>query len=132
MNEPHDLAIAAAETVYTVLGGGYHESVYEKAMAVEFRDTVAEVEGFRYSVERNVEIMYRDHAIGLQRLDFDIELDGFRLAVELKAGTRLTPSHKAQTRAYLRTTGYDGAVLINFPPDGTGVESCYIDGSTAE
>ncbi|MDE0357763.1 MAG: GxxExxY protein [Gammaproteobacteria bacterium] len=129
MSEAHDLAVVAAETVYSVLGGGYPESVYEKAMAVEFRDTVADVEGFRYSIERNVEIMYRDRAIGLQRLDFDIELDGYRLAVELKAGTRISASHKAQTRAYLRTTGYDGAVIINFPPDGTEIESCPISSS---
>jgi GxxExxY protein len=99
--------IAAARAVYTMLGEGYAESVYEKAMAIEFRanDTP-------YTIENNVEVMYRGECVGMQRLDFVI---AGQIAVELKAGGSITKGHVSQTRAYLRTTQFAEAIIINFP-----------------
>ena len=37
------------------------------------------------------------------------------MAVELKAATSIGKSHVAQTRAYLKTTEFERAILINFP-----------------
>ena len=97
---------AAARKIYATLPEGYAESVYEKAMAVEFRK-----QSVPYAIENNVEVLYEGECVGTQRLDFVI--DG-RMAVELKAAASLAKSHVAQTRAYLKTTDFERAILINF------------------
>ena len=107
VEEYQEDVVAAARVVYSALGEGYAESVYEKAMAIEFR-----ANGTPYTIENNVEVMYRGECVGMQRLDFVI--DG-QIAVELKAGGSITKSHVSQTRAYLRTTQFAEAIIINFP-----------------
>ena len=97
-----------AHTVWNELGYGYREEVYEKAMAHEMRTTYPNI-GF--AVEAYVEILYKGVAVGLQRLDFII--DG-ELAVELKTGARITPAHRAQTEAHLRTTRFDKGLIVCF------------------
>ncbi len=107
VEEYQEDVIAAARAVYTALGEGYAESVYEKAMAIEFR-----ANGTPYTIENNVEVMYRGECVGMQRLDFVI---AGQIAVELKAGGSITKGHVSQTRAYLRTTQFAEAIIINFP-----------------
>ena len=70
-----------------------------------------------FTVEAYVEILYKGVAVGMQRLDFIIEGE---LAVELKTGSRVTATHRAQTKAYLRTTRFERGLIICFTP--TGVE----------
>lgn len=105
-----------ARTVWNELGYGYREDVYEKAMAHELRTTYPTV---MFAVEAYVEILYKGVAVGLQRLDFVI--DG-ELAVELKTGARITPAHRAQTEAYLRTTRFERGLLVCFTPTGVDTE----------
>ena len=97
----------AAKKVYSVLGEGYAESVYEAAMAVEFRKA-----GVPYAIENHVEVLYEGECVGMQRLDFVI---GSEVAVELKAVGSITKSHTAQTTAYMRTTQFALAIIVNFP-----------------
>ena len=105
-----------ARTVWNELGYGYREDVYEKAMAHEIRTTHPDTV---FAVEAYVEILYKGVAVGLQRLDFVI--DG-ELAVELKTGARISPAHRAQTEAYLRTTRFERGLLICFTPKGVETE----------
>ena len=107
LDECQQAVEAAARKIYATLPEGYAESVYEKAMAVEFRR-----HRVPYAIENTVEVLYEGECVGTQRLDFVI--DG-RVAVELKAATTIAKSHVAQTRAYLKTTEFDRAILINFP-----------------
>ena len=102
----------AARAVWNELGYGYREDVYEKAMAHEMRTNYPDV-GF--TVEAHVEILYKGVAVGLQRLDFII--DG-ELAVELKTGSKVSPAHRAQTAAYLRTTRFEKGLIVCFTPIG--------------
>ena len=100
----------AARELYKILGGGYLESVYEEAMAIELRDRK-----ISYEVERNREIFYKDTKVGTHRLDFIV--NGI-LVVELKATSSISKSHEGQTFAYLRATGLTRGLIINFPyPD---------------
>ena len=96
-----------AREIYAELGEGNRESVYEAAMAVEFRE-----QGIPYAIENNVEVLYKGHCVGTQRLDFVV--DG-SLAIELQAAASLTKAHVAQTRAYMRTAAFEKAMIINFP-----------------
>ncbi len=101
--------IAAGE-IYKELGAGYNESVYEEAMAVEFRNHRIE-----YDVEKNTEIFYKGVKVGIHRLDFILEE---KLVVELKAQTYIAPSHVGQTRSYLKTLKLTDGIIVNFPyPD---------------
>ena len=96
----------AAGYVYKELGAGYNESIYEEAMAVEFRDR-----GIKYDVEKNTEIFYKGVKVGIHRLDFILEE---KLVVELKAQAYIAPSHEGQTRSYLKTLKLKNGIIVNF------------------
>ena len=97
----------ATMEVYKDLKAGYNESVYEEAMAIEFRQR-----GINYLVERNTEIFYKGEKVGIHTLDFILEN---KLVVELKAQSSLTKSHEWQTRSYLKTLKMNKGLLVNFP-----------------
>ena len=99
-----------AAEVYAELGEGNLESVYEKAMAIEFRQR-----GIPYAIENNVEVLYKGEAVGMQRLDFVV---GGVLAVELKAAASISKGNVAQTKAYMRTAEFEQALIVNFPSPG--------------
>ena len=96
-----------AAEVYAELGEGNLESIYENAMAIEFRRR-----SIPYAIENNVEVLYKGQCVGMQRLDFVV---GGVLAVELKATGSITKSHLSQTRAYMRTADFAEAMIVNFP-----------------
>lgn len=96
-----------AAEVYAELGEGNLESVYENAMAVEFRRR-----NIPYAIENNVEVLYKGERVGMQRLDFVV---GGVLAVELKATSSISKSHLSQTKAYMRTADFAEAMIVNFP-----------------
>ena len=103
---------AAAREVYVTLGPGYEESVYQSALAVEFRKR-----GLSYQLEKNVEVLYKGETVGIHRIDFVVE----NLAVlELKAQQQLTGSHLAQARAYLKNLGLGLGMVVNFPLSDVG------------
>jgi len=100
----------SAREIYKELGAGYNESIYEGAMAIEFRKR-----GINYDVEKNTEIFYKGEKVGIHRLDFIVEK---KLVVELKAQNYIMPSHEGQTRSYLKTLNLINGIIVNFPyPD---------------
>ena len=99
-----------AKKVYDELGGGYLESVYQQAMAIEFREL-----GIAYEVEHTREVFYRGQRVGEHKLDFLVLGD---LVVELKSVDKVQKAHRAQLRAYLRNMGKQSGLLINFPNEG--------------
>src|SRR4051795_9984042 len=98
--------IAAAIRVHRALGPGFLESIYEEALAVEFA-----VSGIQFIRQHPVPLFYRDHQIGEHRLDFLIE---GRIVVELKAISALEDIHFAVGRSYLKATGLQDGLLLNF------------------
>lgn len=113
MTEPDreldDLArvvVDAAMEVHKALGPGYLESVYERALCVELRQR-----GVAFRSQVPFQIEYGGEAVGEGRLDL---LVGERLVVELKAVEALAPIHQAQVISYLKATGNQLALLINF------------------
>ena len=97
----------AAKDVYKTLGAGYNETVYEEAMAVEFRNRK-----IPYAVEKNTEIFYKGEKVGIHRLDFILN---DKLIVELKAQYSITGSHVSQAKAYLQTLKLYRGIVVNFP-----------------
>ena len=98
--------IGAAIEVHRVLGAGFLESVYEKALAIELRRREI---GFERQVP--IHLSYKREPVGDARLDF---LVGKRLVLELKACNGLNEIHQAQVINYLRAISRPLALLINF------------------
>lgn len=108
-----------ARQVYGTLRGGYNESIYQQAMAIEFRER-----NIAYEVSNTREVFYKDQWVGKQELDLAV-LDG--VVIELKAAQSKEPTvaHKAQLAAYLRTTGRQKGIVINFPKDPEATEPAF-------
>ncbi len=113
MNEPDaevdDLAhavIGAAIEVHTILGAGFLESTYEQALAVELT-----LRGMPFRRQHPIALKYKGQPVGEARLDFHV---GNRLVVELKAVESIHPIHQAQVLNYLKVTGLELGLLINF------------------
>ena len=113
MNEPdaqldqlaHDV-IGAAIEVHRVLGPGFLESTYAKALAIELtRGSIP------FESESPIELLYKGEPLGEGRIDL---LVAGRLVVELKAVEKLAPIHHAQVISYLKITGQSLGLLINF------------------
>ena len=98
--------IGAAIEVHRVLGPGFLESVYEEALCVEL-----ELRGIPYSRQHLVRVNYKDRAVGEARLDL---LVNGELVLEIKAVNKLAPIHSAQAISYLKATGHQLGLLINF------------------
>ena len=98
--------IGAALEVHRVLGPGFLESVYEEALCVELG-----LRGIPFVRQAPVAVDYKGHMVGEARLDI---LAGGVVVVELKAVEALAPIHSAQAISYLKTTGHQLALLINF------------------
>ncbi|WJW75193.1 GxxExxY protein [Thiohalobacter sp. IOR34] len=92
--------------VYRVLGAGYLEKVYEKALIREF-----EVRGIRAQAQVPLKVSYKGREVGEYYVDILVE---GRILIELKAQDNLMPVHEAQLLNYLKVSGRQIGLLINF------------------
>ena len=98
--------IGSAIAVHRVLGPGFLESIYQKALCIEF-----EKREIAYECERPLQVTYGGVPITGQRIDLIV---GGLIIVELKAVTKFDEIHRAQLISCLRTAGLRGGLLINF------------------
>ena len=98
--------IGAAIEVHKVLGPGFLESIYSKAMEYELRAS-----GLAVARGKEILVRYKDIEIPGQRLDLLVE---GRIIVELKAVESPAPIHEAQLISYLKATRLRLGLLINF------------------
>lgn len=78
--------IGCAMNVHNILGNGFQEVIYLRALAIELKDA-----GIEFIREQEMPIYYKNHEIGSRRVDF---LVGNRVMVELKALTKLEEVHR--------------------------------------
>jgi GxxExxY protein len=99
--------VDSAFAVHTTLGPGLLESAYEQCLAAEL--------GFRgLSIQRQVivPVIYRDTRIDAGfRMDLVVER---LVVVEAKAVETIVPIHEAQLLTYLKLSGLQLGLLINF------------------
>jgi len=98
--------IGAAMQVHKILGNGFQEVIYQRALEIEFP-----LAGLDYKREFEMPIYYRNQQIGTRRVDFLIEEI---ISVEIKAVTKLEPVHLAQAINYLEAYNIEVGLLINF------------------
>jgi GxxExxY protein len=99
--------IGAAMEVHSCLGHGFLEAVYQEAFAVELAKR-----GIPYRREVELEIHYKGRKLGTAyRADF---LCFDAAIVELKAISALGNIENAQLLNYLKATGFERGLLLNF------------------
>ena len=110
-NRPHDVLtkkiIGAAIEVHRALGPGLLESSYEACLIYELKDAGLEVEW-----QKAIPIAYK--AVKLDcgyRLDLLVER---KVIVEVKSVSELSKIHDAQVVTYLKLSGCQIGLLINF------------------
>jgi len=85
--------IGCAMEVHRVLGNGFQEVIYQRALALELAE-----HGIEFSREHEMDISYKGEIIGTRRVDFFVE---GKIMVELKAISKLEDVHLAQAINYL-------------------------------
>ncbi len=106
-NEISSKVIHAAIDVHRELGPGLLEGVYELCLVQVLKDM-----GLRVEQQVPVPIAFRGKDLGTA-LRLDIIVEG-RVIVEVKAVEALHDSHIAQLLTYLKLTGCQLGLLINF------------------
>ena len=96
----------AAFDVHNNLGCGFLEKVYENALLEEFR-----IRKLPFENQKNFEITYKGKIVG--NYTPDIAVAG-KVIVEVKACERIEKVHEAQLINYLKATGYEVGLILNF------------------
>ena len=98
--------IRACMNVHAVLGNGFQEKIYQRALEIEFG-----LMGINAGREISIPIYYKENLIGERRVDFLVEN---KICVELKAVVQLEDVHLAQGKNYLEAFNLEVGLLVNF------------------
>ena len=99
--------IRCAIEVHRVLGPGLLESVYAECLSAEMRNA-----SLSFQQKVRVPIIYKDVPVsGYLEVDFLVER---AVILEIKAVDKLAPVHQAQVITYLKMTGCQSGLLMNF------------------
>lgn len=106
--------IEIANVVYSELGHGHSECVYHKAMLYSLSDA-----NIPYETEVIVPIYFQKRNVGHFRCDIIVEN---KIIIELKAVSKTAfltcDSEVIQLNNYMKNTGINTGILINFPKYG--------------
>ena len=98
--------IGCAMKVHNVLGSGFQEVIYQRALVIEMKQ-----QSLNYERELEMEIFYDGIKIGTRRVDFFVEK---KIMVEIKAVAKLEDVHLAQAMNYCQAYNLPSGLLINF------------------
>ncbi|NOT48829.1 MAG: GxxExxY protein [Acidobacteria bacterium] len=98
--------LEASFEVANELGAGFLESVYERALVVALTQ-----KGIPVKSQVRLNVKFRGVIVGEFCADM---LVADKVIVELKAVRSILPEHKAQVINYLKATGIEVGMLINF------------------
>jgi GxxExxY protein len=107
INQITETVIGAAIEVHKALGPGLLESAYEACLGFEISER-----GLNVETQVPLPVIYKDITLDCgYRLDFLVE---DQVIVELKAVEALNDIHRAQLLSYLKISGFQVGLLINF------------------
>jgi GxxExxY protein len=107
INQVTGAVIDAAMRVHSLLGPGLLESAYDACLAHELRRS-----GFRVDTQVGLPVVYDGEKLDLG-YRIDLLVDGL-VIVEVKCVEAIHPVHEAQLLSYLRLSGKNVGLLINF------------------
>ena len=111
--------IGAYYEVYNHTSRNYPEYIYERAMIQELQQR-----GYPATQQDEYRIIYKEHLVGIQRLDLFVVQE---VVVENKVAEQLTALHKAQGLSYLKTVGKTIGLLFNFGNKDPEFDRLYFD-----
>lgn len=92
--------------VFKELGHGFSESIYHKALLIALAEA-----GMKAESEVRFAVMFRGHNVGDYVADIVVE---DIVIIEVKALSALIKEHQAQVINYLKGTGKEVGLLVNF------------------
>jgi len=100
--------LGAAFRTHNALGPGHLENVYQNALAI-----LLQREGMNVRSEVRLVVHFEGRPVG--HCEADLIVDD-QIVVETKAKDAILPAHEARLGAYLRCSGYQVGVVLNFGP----------------
>jgi len=94
--------------VYNTLGCGFLEKVYENSMRVSLRKS-----GYAVQQQFPIDVTFEEENVGEYFADLLIDN---KVVIELKAAQAISPDNEAQLLNYLKATGHQVGLLLNFGP----------------
>ena len=105
--------IGAAMDVHKMLGAGFLEAVYQEALSIEFTNR-----NIQFKKEVDLPVCYKEVKLSTSyRADF---LCYESVIVELKAISELSGKEESQIINYLKATGLEIGLLLNFGASSLG------------
>lgn len=98
--------LAACFEVSNELGCGFLESVYQNALVIALQ-----AKNLKFEREYPLSVIFRDQNVGQFYADLLVEN---KVILEIKAVSALNDNHKAQIINYLKATGVEVGLLVNF------------------
>jgi len=98
--------IGCAYQVHNTLGFGFLEAIYQNALLIELIKA-----GLQAEKEKKIQVHYQKQLVGDYMADIIVES---KVILELKSVKDLHPAHEAQLINYLKATGIEVGLLINF------------------
>ncbi|MBL7196272.1 MAG: GxxExxY protein [Desulfobacterales bacterium] len=98
--------IECAYKVHNNLGFGFLENVYQNALLLELKKS-----GLRAEKEKRIQVYYDSQLVGDYMADIVVEE---KVILELKSVKDLHTAHETQLVNYLKATGLEIGLLINF------------------
>jgi GxxExxY protein len=105
--------------VNSVLGAGFLEKVYEKALLIELQRR-----GLKAESQVSLTVSYKGEVVGEYYADIVVE---GQVILELKAVEQLQKIHEAQLLNYLQATGFKVGLLVNFKHPKADVKRLVLD-----
>jgi len=107
MNQLSSKIIGAAIEVHKTLGPGLLESAYEECLCHELS-----IQGLLFEKQKPLSIDYKGKKLDCgYRLDIVVEK---AIIIELKSCEKIEPIHKAQLLTYLKLSGLNLGLILNF------------------
>ena len=95
-----------AMDVLNEVGHGFHEKVYENALALSF-----EKRGLKFSQQKQFDVMFQGQSVGTFVPNFVVE---DKVILELKTIDRIGKQETGQVLNYLRASGLQLGLILNF------------------
>ena len=109
----------SAFEVNRILGSGFLEKVYENALLIELK-----ARGLNAESQVPVKVFYKKKVVGEYIIDILVER---KVIVELKTAEKFDNVHEAQLLNYLKASGIQVGLLINFKHPKVEIKRMVLD-----
>jgi len=106
--------VGLAMQVHNKLGFGFSEKVYENSTMILFRR-----EGIQAKQQTPITVYFEGEVVGDYYADILVE---DKIILELKSAEEIADAHRSQVLNYLKTTGLQLAIILNFGKEGLEYE----------